>query len=116
MNTLFALTALAGMWIWVVKNRGDWHLFLANLAGAGAGLVAIVVESILLAGFFDSELPKGLALSLFAVLTSAGAFAGVWMWIARRPQPEHPVARHLLGAICGFASGVTTLVFISLNF
>jgi hypothetical protein len=44
------------------------------------------------------------------------ALAGVWMWIARRPQPEHPIARQLLGAICGFACGVTTRVFISLNF
>jgi hypothetical protein len=118
MKTLVAISALVGMWIWVVRNRGNWHPFLANLAGAGAGLVAIGVVAVLNAALFGTELHEGIniGVSLLAIMTSAGACAGVWMWLANRPQPEHPVARQLLGALCGFVSGVTTLVFFSLTY
>lgn len=40
------------MWRWVVKNRGNWNLFLGNVLGAGAGfIVGLVVFSITLSLF-----------------------------------------------------------------
>ncbi|MFJ2324088.1 hypothetical protein [Pseudomonas sp. NPDC087817] len=41
------LAAWGFMWRWVVKNRGNWNLFVGNVLGAGAGfIVGIVVFSI----------------------------------------------------------------------
>ncbi|MBK5527737.1 hypothetical protein JFT86_12360 [Pseudomonas sp. TH06] len=46
------LAAWGFMWRWVVKNRGNWNLFVGNVLGAGAGfIVGIVVFSITLSLF-----------------------------------------------------------------
>ncbi|WP_460096855.1 hypothetical protein [Pseudomonas sp. H3_C08] len=50
------------------------------------------------------------------MITTFGVLAGVWMWLVRRPRPEHPLARQLFAGICGLAAGVTTLAFFALNF
>ncbi|PTT30053.1 hypothetical protein [Pseudomonas sp. HMWF021] len=46
------LAAWGFMWRWVVKNRGNWNLFIGNVLGAGSGfIVGIVVFSITLSLF-----------------------------------------------------------------
>lgn len=38
MEFWFALLITASMWTWGGKVRGEWNLFLANLAGLSGGL------------------------------------------------------------------------------
>jgi hypothetical protein len=119
MYALFYFFAWAAMWVWVVKTRGDWNLLLANLAGAASGFLVALAISIVCSGLFPSAVPPSSAnmlRDLLEVMTTAGALAGVWMWMLRRPQPEQPLARHLLAGLCGMTAGITTLMFFVLNF
>ena len=115
MEFLWAMAITAGMWTWVVKSRGEWNLILANLAGLGSGLIVYVVSAVVLEDVFDLENPKNLAYSIIALMTSLGALFGVWIWIASQPQPEHAVARHLLGALGGLLAGVVMMSIFALN-
>lgn len=119
MYALFYFFAWAAMWVWVVKTRGNWNLLLANLAGAASGFLVALAISIVCSGLFPSAVPPSsanLLRDLLEVMTTTGALAGVWMWMLRRPQPEQPLARHLLAGLCGLTAGVTTLMFFVLNF
>jgi hypothetical protein len=121
-NTMMALLYFfvwAAVWAWVVQSRGAWNLILANLAGAACGLMVAMTFSVVCSGLFPSVVPPApasLASSVLQVITTIGALAGVWMWLVRRPQPEHPLARQLFAGLCGLAAGVTTLMFFALNF
>ena len=54
MDVLFFFIAWAGMWVWVVRNRGAWNLLLANVLGAASGMVVAVAVSELWIGLFGS--------------------------------------------------------------
>jgi len=119
MYALFYFFAWAAVWVWVVKTRGTWNLLLANLAGAASGFLVALAISIACSGLFPSAVPPpsaNMLRDLLEVLTTAGVLAGVWMWMLRRPQPEQPLARHLLAGLCGMTAGITTLMFFVLNF
>jgi hypothetical protein len=97
MDAVLCLVVMAAMWFWVVRQRGHWNLLLANLAGAGSAVVAGIVFTLLYDGLFGTTMAApGLHNSLVVFMTSAGVLAGVWLWIAKRRQPAHPVARQLL--------------------
>ncbi|CAI8716934.1 Transmembrane protein 144 [Pseudomonas sp. IT-232MI5] len=107
------------VWAWVVQTRGAWNLILANLAGAASGFIVAMIFSVICAGLFPAHVPpatENLASSVLQMITTFGVLAGVWMWLVRRPRPEHPLARQLFAGICGLAAGVTTLAFFALNF
>ncbi|WP_225926901.1 hypothetical protein [Pseudomonas triticicola] len=90
---------------------------MANLAGAGSAVVAGIVFTLLYDGLFGTTMAApGLHNSLVVFMTSAGVLAGVWLWIAKRRQPAHPVARQLLAGACGFAAGMITLIFLAANY
>ncbi|WP_166218846.1 hypothetical protein [Pseudomonas atagonensis] len=115
MDALWCLLVIAGTWYWVVKQRGEWNLFLANLAGLGSGLVVGMVFTLVYDGLFGTTMATpNLARSLQVLMTSGGVLAGIWMWVANRGEPQHPVARQLLGALCGFAGGATALVLLAM--
>jgi len=80
-----------------------------------------VVTGIVFTLIYDAVIGTSMAApnlnrSLVVFTTSAGVLAGVWLWIANRHQPEHPVARQLLGAVCGFAAGMVALLVLAVNF
>lgn len=117
MDAVLCLLVMAGTWFWVVKQRGEWNLWVANLAGAGSSVVTGIVFTLIYGGLIGTSMAtQNLDRSLVVFITSAGVLAGVWMWVANRRQPEHPVARQLLGAVCGFAAGMTTLTFLAVNY
>ncbi|MFJ4494964.1 hypothetical protein [Pseudomonas atacamensis] len=117
MDAVLCLVVMAAMWFWVVRQRGQWNLLLANLAGAGSAVVAGIVFTLLYDGLFGTTMAApGLHNSLVVFMTSAGVLAGVWLWIAKRRQPTHPVARQLLAGACGFAAGMITLIFLAANY
>jgi hypothetical protein len=116
MDAVLCLVVMAAMWFWVVRQRGHWNLLLANLAGAGSAVVAGIVFTLLYDGLFGTTMAApGLHNSLVVFMTSAGVLAGVWLWIAKRRQPAHPVARQLLAGACGVAAGMVTLIFLAAN-
>lgn len=117
MDALLCLLVMAGTWMWVVKQRGEWNLLLANLAGAGSSVVTGIVFTLIYSGVIGTTMATpNLNHSLVVFMNSAAVLAGVWMWVAHRRQPEHPVARQLLGALCGFAAGMTALMFLAMNY
>ncbi|MGY2443707.1 hypothetical protein [Pseudomonas sp. SDO52101_S400] len=117
MDALLCLLVMAGTWLWVVKQRGEWNLLLGNLAGAGSSVVTGIVFTLIYDRVIGTTMATpNLDRSLVVFITSASVLAGVWLWIANRRQPEHPVARQLLGAVCGFAAGMATLLFIAVNY
>ncbi|MFG6205530.1 hypothetical protein [Pseudomonas retamae] len=117
MDALLCAGVMAAMWFWVVRQRGNWNLLLANLAGAGSAVVAGIVFTLIYDGLFGTTMATpGLHGSLVSFMTSAGVLAGVWLWMAKRRQPAHPVARQLLAGGCGFAVGMVTLVFLAANY
>ncbi|MBC3209096.1 hypothetical protein HU755_20015 [Pseudomonas sp. SWRI111] len=117
MDAVLCLAAMAAMWFWVVRQRGQWNLPLANVAGAGSAVVMGIVFTLIYDGLFGTTMAApGLHNSLVVFMTSAGVLAGVWLWIAKRRQPEHPVARQLLAGTSGFAAGMVTLMFLAANY
>jgi len=117
MDALLCLLVMAGTWWWVVKQRGEWNLLLANLAGAGSSVVTGIVFTLIYGGIIGTSMATpNLDRSLVVFINSAGVLAGVWLWIAHRRQPEHPVARQLLGAVCGLVAGMATLLFLAVSY
>ncbi|MCF5704516.1 MULTISPECIES: hypothetical protein [Pseudomonas] len=117
MDALLCLLVMGGTWLWVVKQRGEWNLLLANLAGAGSSVVTGIVFTLIYGGLIGTSMATtNLDRSLVVFMASAGVLAGVWMWVANRRQPEHPIARQLLGAVCGFTAGMITLMFLAVNY
>ena len=119
MLALFYLFTWTAVWLWVVSERGTWNLILANLAGAASGFMVALTVSEIGSSFFPSDISsaqKYHAGTLLHMLTTAGALAGVWMWMVRRPTPQHPVVRHLLAGVCAIAAGVATMIFLTVIF
>ncbi|ANH99861.1 hypothetical protein A8L59_21375 [Pseudomonas koreensis] len=117
MDALLCLLVMAGTWFWVVKQRGEWNLLLGNLAGAGSSVVTGIVFTLIYDAVIGTSMATpNLDRSLVVFTTSAGVLAGVWLWIANRRHPEHPIARQLLGAACGFAAGMATLLVLAVNY
>lgn len=107
------------VWVWTATERGNWNLIQANLAGAAGGFVVAMTVSVIGSRLFPADAASSTpfeAASILAVTTTAGVLAGVWMWMARRPRPEHPLVRHMVAGLCALAAGVTTLTIIAVNF
>lgn len=114
MDALLCLLMMAGTWLWVVKQRGEWNLLLGNLAGAGSSVVTGIVFTLIYDRVIGTTMATpNLDRSLVVFITSASVLAGVWLWIANRSQPTHPVARQLLGAVCGSAAGMAILLLLA---
>lgn len=106
---LIFIGAFAGTWVWVAKHRCTWEPWVAHLAGAFAGLIV----SLLVLDLFTNAVGqpiKGLAGGLVTLMFSAGAWIGVWYWLATRSRPAFPWLRHVLGAACGFLAGTFMLL------
>jgi hypothetical protein len=119
MLALFYLFVWTAVWMWVVTNRGTWNLILANLAGAASGFIVALTVSAIGSSLFPSAIypaPENEASKLWQVITTAGALAGVWMWMVRRSRPEHPVLRQLFAGFCAMAAGATTMMVLVLGF
>lgn len=59
LRLLVFIAVWAGMWRWVVKNRGSWNIFYGNLVGAAGGfIVGMVVFSITLSLFPMAHKPE----------------------------------------------------------
>jgi len=106
------------VWVWIATERGNWNLIQANLAGAAGGFVVAMTVSIIGSSLFPSDAASSTHFkgSVMAVTTTAGVLAGVWMWLASRPRPAHPLVRHMVAGLCALAAGVTTLTIIAVNF
>jgi len=117
MDAAFCLLAWVTMWVWVVKHRGTWNLFLANLLGAASGMLVGLVVSEFYIGLLGSSRPHvtGLTTTLLEMMTTAAALVGVWMLVARRSQVEPLIARQLLAGLCGTVAGITALAFFALK-
>lgn len=106
---LLFIGVYAGTWFRVVKQRGTWSVWGANFAGAVAGLIVAAIAVDVFANAFGDPI-KGLTGGIVTLMFSAGAWFGVWYWIATRPQIEMAWIRHMLGAACGFLASAVTLV------
>ncbi|WLG49901.1 hypothetical protein [Pseudomonas sp. FP1742] len=113
-GVLMSLAAAAGMWIWVVKNRGTVNLWLANLAGAVSSFIVGTAVLILFNKWIytDGAAPaQGVSFALYTLMAVLGAFVGTWLLvIARLKQPEYPVVRHLIAGACSVLAAAITLV------
>ncbi|WP_148050754.1 hypothetical protein [Pseudomonas moraviensis] len=112
---LFVL-ALVVTWVWVVGERGDWNLVTANLAGCFAGWVVGLVVKAVYEGFVGGTSMQSsphVVRSLLMVLSSLGAFAGVWIWVVHRKRPTSKLTRHIIGAAFGIFAGFDTLMLLT---
>lgn len=106
---LVFFAASAGIWLWIVRNRGSVNLWLANLAGALASFLVGVVVLIFMAP--EEAGTRGPAYFLYSLMTFIGVFIGTWLFvIARFKQGEHPVARHLITGSCSLVMALITMV------
>ncbi|WP_415757802.1 hypothetical protein [Pseudomonas sp. LT1P18] len=110
---LLSIAAItAGVWIWVVKCRGNRNLLIANLGGAiGGFIVALMIVSVAIEilGFGR----PGSADKLMVSMITATAGIGTWLWVNRIRRAQHPVFRLLIGGVCGlFASVIAFLLSV----
>ncbi|WP_454833989.1 hypothetical protein [Pseudomonas lini] len=111
MLAFFAATA--GMWIWVVRNRGTMNLWLANLAGAVGSFIVGITVLILFNRWLvpGGNSARGVVFMFYTLMAVLGAFVGTWLLvIARFKQSEYPVVRHLIAGACSALAALTTVV------
>lgn len=119
MNALIIFLLLfgswAGMWVWTVKQRGEWNLFFANIAGAFAGLM---VGSLLLvlygtaAGLSTVHPNAGRSLPVFLAVVGAGY--GTWKLISRgHHSPQKQFLLHLGGGLAGLVAAFCGALLLS---
>ncbi|EJL97865.1 hypothetical protein PMI18_04144 [Pseudomonas sp. GM102] len=110
---LVFFAATAGMWIWVVRNRGTVNLWLANLAGAVGSFIVGIAVLILFNRWFvpGGNSARGVVFMFYTMMAISGAFVGTWLLvIARFKQSEYPVVRHLIAGACSVLAALTTVV------
>ncbi|MGX0888273.1 hypothetical protein AB7M22_000281 [Pseudomonas sp. ADAK2 TE3594] len=110
---LVFFAATAGMWIWVVRNRGTVNLWLANLAGAVGSFIVGIAVLILFNRWFvpGGNSARGVVFMFYTLMAISGAFVGTWLLvIARLKQSEYPVVRHLIAGACSVLAALTTVV------
>ncbi|MDI2591826.1 hypothetical protein POF45_10345 [Pseudomonas sp. 681] len=111
---LVFFAASAGIWSWIVRNRGSFSLWLANLAGF---LASLIVGTLVLIFMGEQVGPRGPAYFLYAFMAIIGAFVGTWLLVVARSRPDaHPVGRHLIGGSCGLLAACITLVLWAVIF
>jgi hypothetical protein len=111
MLAFFAATV--GMWIWVVRNRGNVNLWLANLAGAVGSLIVGVAVLILFNRWLvpGGNTAQGVLFMLYTLMAILGAFVGTWLLvIARLKQSGYPVVRHVIAGACSVLAALTTVM------
>ncbi|MCE6981590.1 hypothetical protein EI534_30405 [Pseudomonas frederiksbergensis] len=110
---LVFFAATAGMWIWVVRNRGAVNLWLANLAGVVGSFIVGIAVLILFNRWFvpGGNSAWGVVFMFYTLMAILGAFVGTWLLvIARLKQSERPVVRHLIAGACSVLAALTTVV------
>jgi hypothetical protein len=110
---LVFFAATAGMWIWVVRNRGTVNLWLANLAGAVGSFIVGIAVLILFNRWLvpGGNSARGVVFMFYTLMAISGAFVGTWLLvIARLKQSEYPVVRHLIAGACSVLAALTTVV------
>ncbi|MHC5130162.1 hypothetical protein ACYSTU_03365 [Pseudomonas glycinis] len=88
----------------------------ANLAGCFAGWVVGLVVKAVYEGFVGETSMQSsphVVRSLLMVLSSLGAFAGVWIWVVQRKRPTSKLTRHIIGAAFGIFAGFDTLMLLT---
>lgn len=111
---LVFLAASAGIWFWIVRNRGSFNLWFANLAGA---LASLIVATVVLVFASPVETEVRPAVILYTIMSTLGAFIGTWLFIvARFKQGEYPVGRHLIAGTCSLVTTFLTFVICALIF
>jgi hypothetical protein len=112
---LVFFAASAGIWFWIVKNRGSFNLWLANLAGALATFIIGVVVLIFIGA--EPQAARGPAYFLYSFMVIIGAFVGTWLLVAARFKgEEYPVRRHLIAGSCSLLAAFITLVLWAVIF
>jgi hypothetical protein len=112
-SMLVFFAATAGMWIWVVRNRGTVNLWLANLAGAVGSFIVGIAVLILFNRWLvpGGNSARGVVFMFYTLMAISGAFVGTWLLvIARLKQSEYPVVRHLIAGGCSVLAALTTVV------
>lgn len=112
-GVLVFFAATAGMWIWVVRNRGTVNLWLANLAGAVGSFIVGIAVLILFNRWFvpGGNSAWGVVFMFYTLMAVLGAFFGTWLLvIARLKQSEYPVVRHFIAGACSVLAALTTVV------
>jgi hypothetical protein len=105
---LVFLAASAGIWFWIVRNRGSLYLWFANLAGA---LASLIVATIVLMFMSPDETKTRPAYFLYTIMATFGVFFGTWIFtVARFKQDEYPVGRHLIAGACSLVTAFLTFV------
>ena len=111
---LVFLAASAGIWFWIVRNRGSINLWFANLAGA---LASLIVATIVLMFMSPEETNTPPAFFLYTIMATLGVFIGTWLFtVARFKQDEYPVGRHLIAGTCSLVTAFLTFVICALIF
>lgn len=111
---LVFLAASAGIWLWIVRNRGSVNLWFANLTGA---LTSLIVATVVLMFMSPDETNTPPAFFLYTIMATLGLFIGTWLFIvARFKQGEYPVGRHLIAGPCSLVMAFLTLVICALMF
>lgn len=106
---LVFFAASAGSWFWIVRNRGGFNLWLANLAGALASFMIGILVLIFIGS--DQTTTRAPAYFLYSFMLIIGAFVGTWLLVVARFKPgERPVGRHLIGGSCGLVAALIALV------
>jgi hypothetical protein len=109
LGILVFLAASAGIWHWIVRNRGSVNLWLANLAGVLASFLVGVVVLIFMAP--EQAGTRGPAYFLYSLMAFIGVFIGTWLFvIARFKEGEHPVGRHFIAGACSVVAAFFTLL------
>lgn len=112
---LVFLAASAGSWFWIVRHRGSFNLWFANLAGALASFMIGVVVLIFISP--DDPETRAPAYFLYSFMTIIGVFIGTWLFVAARfKQDEYPVGRHLIAGTCSLVTAFLTLVLWAVIF
>lgn len=106
---LVFFAASAGIWFWIVKNRGSFNLWLANLAGALATFIIGVVVLIFIGA--EPQAARGPAYFLYSFMAIIGAFVGTWLLVINRlKREESQVRNHLIAGSCSLLAAFITLV------
>jgi len=118
MGLLMFFGSIAGMWLWTVKERGEWNLIFANIAGAFSGLMVGSLLLMLYSRVFDPALINPNAgRSLFGFLTVVGVGYGTWKLIALGDHtPNNQLARHIIGGFAGLFAALLVAIFITSYF
>ena len=115
MGLLMFFGSFAGLWVWTVKERGEWNLVFANIAGVFSGLMVGSLLLMLHSRLFEPELADAKAIpSLFGFLVIVATGYGTWKVIALgNHTPGNQLVRHIIGGLAGVFAALLVTIYVA---